>query len=140
MLLFVQNIVLFSNNSVEKIPPLATIQEPLAFFGTQQFITVLEQPTNISFPEPHKSRALYFILFFLLYIKLLSSHLHVVFPGGLFPSGFQTKILYTFFYSRHFSYDPSILSSLSSSAEKFWLKFTNNICRVRKASEISVAT
>jgi hypothetical protein len=37
-------------------------------------------------------------------ILILSSHLHLVLPSGLFPSGFPTKILYAFLFSSHSCY------------------------------------
>ena len=64
------------------------------FYGTRRFITsftdpdtcpVLSQLHPVHTPTPH-----------LLKIHLiLSSHLHLGLPSGLFPSGFSTKTLYT---------------------------------------------
>ena len=66
-----------------------------AFYGTQKFITVLTSACNLSLswansiqspqPLPTSSRS----------ILIVSSHLHLGLPNGLFPSGFPTKTLCT---------------------------------------------
>jgi hypothetical protein len=45
-------------------------------------------------PEPDQSSPYHTILFLLRSILILSYHLRLVLPNGLFPSGFPTKILY----------------------------------------------
>ena len=66
-----------------------------AFYGTRMFITAFTSARHLSLswassiqyipPHPTSCRS----------ILLLSSHLRLGLPSGLFPSGFSTKILYT---------------------------------------------
>ena len=66
-----------------------------AFYGTRRFNTVLTSvrhlslswanPIQSTYPHPTSWRS----------ILILSTHLRLGFPRGLFPSGFPTKTLYT---------------------------------------------
>ena len=66
-----------------------------AFHGTRRFITALTSVRHLSLswgspiqstcPQPTSWR----------YILILSTHLRLGLPSGLFPSGFPTKTLYT---------------------------------------------
>jgi hypothetical protein len=61
------------------------------FYGTRRFITVFTRATSIqsipSHPIPLRS------------ILILSTHLRLGLPSGVFPSGFPTNILYAFLFS-----------------------------------------
>ena len=69
-------------------------QETPTFYGTWSFITAFIRPISLSLywtrsilsmlPHPISWRS----------ILVLSSHLHLGLPCGLFPSGFSTKTLY----------------------------------------------
>jgi hypothetical protein len=73
----------------------AASQEIPAFYGTRRFTTALTSarhlslswasPIQSSHPHPTSWRS----------ILILSSHLRLGLPSGLFPSAFPTKILYT---------------------------------------------
>ena len=68
-------------------------------YWTQKFITVSTRPHNWPIPWAGK-QSLQTTLLFLQDILILSSHLYLCLPSGLFPSGFPTKTLYIFlFYS-----------------------------------------
>ena len=80
---------------LEKLTGSAAIQEIPRIFGTRRFLTVLISARHLSLswansiqspqPPPTSWRS----------ILILSSHLSLGLPSGLFPSGFLTKILYT---------------------------------------------
>ena len=80
---------------LEKLTGLQLVKKFLAFHGTRRFITALTsvrhlslswaRPTQSIYPHPTSRRS----------ILILSTHLHLGLPSGLFPSGFPTKTLYT---------------------------------------------
>ena len=73
----------------------AAIQEFPAFYGTRRFITALTSvrhpslswasPIQSTYPHPTSWKS----------ILILSTHLRLGLPSGLFPSSFPTKTLYT---------------------------------------------
>ena len=79
---------------LEKPTGLQLVKKFLAFYGTRRFITALTSvrhlslswasPIQSTYPHPTSWRS----------IPLLSTHLRLGLPSGLFPSGFPTKTLY----------------------------------------------
>ena len=80
---------------LEKLTGLQLVKKFPAFHGTRRFITALTtvrhlslswaSPFQSTYPHPTSWRS----------ILILSTHLHLGFPSGLFPSGFPTNTLYT---------------------------------------------
>jgi hypothetical protein len=80
---------------LEKLTGLHLVKQFPAFYGTRMFITAFASARHLSLswassircipPPPTSWRS----------FLILSSHLHLGLPSGLFPSGFPTKILYT---------------------------------------------
>ena len=80
---------------LEKLTGLQLVKKFPAFHGTRRVITVLisvrhlslswARPIQSTYPHPTSWR----------FILILSTHLRLGLPSGLFPSGFSTKILYT---------------------------------------------
>jgi hypothetical protein len=58
-----------------------------------------QEPATGHYPELHASSPHLSILFLLKSILILSSHLRLGLPNGLFPSGRPTKILYVFLFT-----------------------------------------
>jgi hypothetical protein len=97
-----------------------------AFYGTRRFLTALTSarqlslswasPIQSSQPHPTSWRQ----------ILILSSHLRLGLPNGLFPSGFLTKILYTPLTSPYVLHAPpiSFFSILSPAA--YWVRSTDH--------------
>ena len=79
---------------LEKLTGLQLVKKFPAFYGTRRFITALTSvrhpflswasPIQSTYPYPTSWRS----------ILILSTHLHLGLPSGLFPSGFPTKTLY----------------------------------------------
>ena len=79
---------------LEKLTGLQLVKKFPAFHGTRMFITVLTsirhpslswaRPIQSIYPHPTSWRS----------ILILSTHLSLGLPSGLFPSGFPTKTLY----------------------------------------------
>jgi len=80
---------------LEKLTGLQLVKKFPTFHGTQRFITALTSVRHLSlswaspiqsiYPHPTSWRS----------ILILSTHLRLGLPSGLFPSGFPTKNLYT---------------------------------------------
>ena len=95
----------------EQLTDLQLVKKFPAFLGTRRFITALTSVRNLSlswaspiqsiYPHPTSSRS----------ILLLSTHLRLGLPNGLFPSGFPSKTLYT---------------TLSSPA-RYWVRSTDHL-------------
>jgi hypothetical protein len=69
-----------------------------AFYGTLRFIPCSQEPSTGPYPEPHQ--LIYTIhSISLRSILILSTHLRLGLPSGLFPSGFHTNIRCTFLFS-----------------------------------------
>ena len=80
---------------LEKLTGLQLVKKFPAFHGTRRFMTALTSVRHLSlswaspiqsmYPHPTSWRS----------ILILSTHLRLGLPSGLFPSGFPTKTLYT---------------------------------------------
>ena len=80
---------------LEKLTGLQLVKKFPAFHGTRRFITALTSVSHLSlswvspiqsiYPHPTSWRS----------ILILSTHLRLGLPSGLFPSGFPTETLYT---------------------------------------------
>ena len=112
---------------LEKLTGLQLVKKLPAFHGTRWFITALTSVHQLSLswaspihsicPHPTSWRS----------ILILSIHLRLCLPSGLFPSGFPTKTLYTPFphpYAPH-AQPISFFSILL--AAQYWVRSTNHL-------------
>ena len=75
------------------------VKKFLAFHGTPRFITALTCVRQLSLSWASPIHSIYSHLTSWRSILILSTHLRLGLPSGLFPSGFPTKTLYTSLYS-----------------------------------------
>ena len=112
---------------LEKLTGLQLVKKFPAFHGTRRFITALTSVRHLSlswtspiqsiYPHPTSWRS----------ILILSTHLRLGLPSGLFPSGFPTKTPYTPSpqpYAPHAQ--PITFFSILSQAQ-YWVSSTNHL-------------
>ena len=80
---------------LDKLTGLQLVKKFRAFYGTRRFITALTSIPLLSISWASPIQSTYPHLTSWRYILILSTHLHLGLPSGLFPSGFSTKTLYT---------------------------------------------
>ena len=80
---------------LEMLTGLQLDKEFPAFHGTRRFITALTCVRHLSLSRASPIQSIYPHPISWRSIPILSTHLHLGLPSGLFPSGFPTKTLYT---------------------------------------------
>jgi len=80
---------------LEQITGLQLVKKFPAFHGTPRFITALTSVRHLSLSWANPIQSIYPHPTFWRSILILSTHLRLGLPSGLFPSGFPTKTLYT---------------------------------------------
>ena len=80
---------------LEKLTGLQLVKKFPAFYGTRRFITALTNLRHPSLSWASPIQSIYLHPTSCRSILILSTHLHVGLPSGLFLSGFPTKTLYT---------------------------------------------
>jgi len=80
---------------LEKLTGLQLVKKFPAFHGTRMFITALTNVRHLSLPWANPIQSMYPHPTSWRSILILSTHLRLVLPSGLLPSGFPSKNLYT---------------------------------------------
>jgi len=80
---------------LEKLTGLQLVKKFPAFHGTRRFITALTSVPHVSLSWASPIQSIYQHPTYWRSILILSIHLDLGPPSGLFPSGFPTKTLYT---------------------------------------------
>ena len=79
---------------LEKLTGLQLVKKFPAFYATRRFITALTSVRHLSLPRASPFQSTYPHPTSCRSILILSTHLRLGLPSGLFPSGFPTKTLY----------------------------------------------
>ena len=80
---------------LEKLNGLQLVKQFPAFYGTRRFIAALTSVRHLSLSLASPIQSTYTHPTSWRSILILSTHLRLGLPSGLFPSGFPTKTLYT---------------------------------------------
>ena len=80
---------------LEQLTGLQLVKKFPAFHGTRRFITTLTSVRHLSLSWASPIQSIYLHPTSWRSILILSTHLRLGLPSGLFPSGFSTKTLYT---------------------------------------------
>ena len=79
---------------LEKLTGLQLVKKFPAFYGTRRFITALTSVRHLSLSRANPIQSTYLHPTSWRSILILSTHLRLGLPSGLFPSGFPTKTLH----------------------------------------------
>ena len=121
---------------LEQLTGLQLVKKFPAFYGTRRFITALASLRHLSLSWASPIQSIYPHTTFWRSILILSTHLHLGLPSGLFPSGFPTKTLYTpspHPYAPHAQ--PISFFSILSPAQ-YWVRRTNHLAPLYAISSI----
>ena len=80
---------------LEKLTGLNLVKKFPTFYGTRRFITALTSVHHLSLSWASPIQSIYLHPTSCRSILILSTHLRLGLPSGLFPTGFPTKTLYT---------------------------------------------
>ena len=80
---------------LEKLTGLQLVKKFIAFHGTRRFITALTSVRHLSVSWASPIQSIYTHPTSWRSVLILSTHLRLGLPSGLFPYGFPTKSLYT---------------------------------------------
>ena len=112
---------------LEKLTCLQLVKKFPEFHGTRRFITALTSVRYLSlswaspfqsiYPHPTSWRC----------VLILSTHLRLSLPSGLFPSGFTTKTLYTPLSSPYAPHSQPISFFSILSPAQYWVRSTDHL-------------
>jgi hypothetical protein len=105
---------------LEKLPIVQLLKNFPDFYGTRGFITVFKRALHWSLSWARSIQSIPFHRISLRSILILSTHLRLGRPNGLFPSGFPINILYAFLFPH---------SCYMSCPSPPWLEHSNYIWR-----------
>ena len=98
------------------------------FHRTQRFITALTSVRHLSLSWASPIQSIYPHPTSWRYILILSTHLRLGLPSGLFPSGFPTKTLYTVPFPHPYApYSQPISFFSILSPANYWVSSTNHL-------------
>ena len=87
-------LILWNRAFLEKLTGSQLVKKFPAFYGTRRFITAFTSVRHLSLSWASSMQSIHSHSAFWISILILSSHLRLGLPSGLFPSDFPTKTLY----------------------------------------------
>ena len=119
---------------LEKLTGLQLVKKFPAFHGTRRFITALTSVRHLSISWASPIQSIYPHPTSWKSILILSTHLRLDLPSGLFPSGFPTKTLYTPLSSPIRATCPAHLILLDFITRTIWCEgyksFSSSLCNL----------
>ena len=112
---------------LEKLTGLQLVKKFPAFHGTRRFITALTSVRHLFLSWASPIQSLYLHPTSWRSILILSTHLRLGLPSGLFPSGFPTKTLYTPSPHPYAQYAQPISFFSILSPAQYWVRNTNHL-------------
>ena len=109
---------------LEQLTGLQLVKKFPAFHGTRRFITALTSVRQLSLSWASPIQSIYPHPISWRSIQILSTHLRLGLPSGLFPSGFPTKTLYTPFSSPNAPHAQPISFISILSPAQYWVRST----------------
>jgi len=115
----------WSTVPLEKLTDSQLVKEFPAIYGTRRFITAFTSAATCPYPEPHRSSP-YRPTHFWRSILILSSHLRLCLPRGLFPQGSTSKRCKHLFPPPYVLHAPPNSFFSIWSPEKYSVRVTDN--------------
>jgi len=125
---------------LEKLTGLQPVKKFPTFHGTRRFITALTsvRHLSLSWASPIQSTCPHPTSWRSVLILVLSTHLRLGLPSGLFPSGFATKTLYTLLSSPIRATCPAHLILPILSPAQYWVRSTHHLAPRYTISSITL--
>jgi len=111
---------------LEKPTGFQLVKKSPAFYGARRFIIVFTSARNPSLSWASSIQSIPPHLTYWRSILILSPHLRLGLPNGLFPTGFPNKTLYTPLLSPYALHAPPISFFSILSPEQYWVRSTDH--------------
>ena len=121
---------------LEKLTGQQLVKKLPAFHGTRRFITALTSARHLSLSWASPIQSIYTHPTSWRSILILSTHLRLVLPSGLLPSGFPTKTLYTPLSSPIRTTCPAHLILLDFITRTIWVRSTSHLALQSPSVEV----
>jgi len=115
------------HGALQKLTGSQLVKKFLAFYGNRRFITAFRISRHQSLSWASSIQSIPLHPTYWRFIFIISSHLRLGLPSGLFPSLFPTKTLYKPLPSPFALHAPPILFFFILSITQYWVRSTDQI-------------